>query len=252
MLFTSALRRQVQMSKLGRLTHSYIIEGRDTEARYAYVQDFIMTLECEDPDDNRRPCGACRACRTIAAGTNPDICHMQMSNATGYSSEKDIAPFIERLRMNAYGRYVIGVVDEADLLREDSQNKLLKTLEEPQDDTIIILSASSKDSLLATVQSRCRVITCRGESAEASLRAEDVLDRFFYRYRKNIDKLVKTREDALALLSELEDGFRESMLAGRDMDRSIRAIEIIEGVRKDIISGMSHAAALKRLYLMLY
>ena len=239
------------MNSFGILTHSYIIEGRDEARRRDFVNEFIMMLECEAMEDER-PCRRCSSCRRVEAGTHPDVYHMQMSNATGYSSEKDIAPFIERLQMNSYGRFMVGVVDEADLLGEGSQNKLLKTLEEPGEDTIIILSAGNKDNLLPTVRSRCRIVRCEGDADSLSVQPKEIIDRFFYRYRSNLDKRIKTRNDALALLGALEEEFRDSMLEGRDVDRSIRAIELIENARKDILQGMSHTAALKRLYIMLY
>ena len=93
---------------------------------------------------------------------------------------------------------------------------------------------------------------CEGDADSLSVQPKEIIDRFFYRYRSNLDKRIKTRNDALALLGALEEEFRGSMLEGRDVDRSIRAIELIENARKDILQGMSHTAALKRLYIMLY
>lgn len=53
------------------------------------------------------------------------------------------------------------MIDRADLLRENSANALLKTIEEPPADTIFILSARSSSAVLPTIVSRCQVVAFR-------------------------------------------------------------------------------------------
>ena len=235
-----------------RITHSYIIEGQDREARNAFIFDFIRELECRAENPDERPCGICSACREIAAGTSLDVFHMEKSNKSGYSAQKDIDPFIERLSMRSYGRYMIGIIDDAEELNETSQNKLLKTLEEPEENTVIIIGTGNRDNLLSTVCSRCRIIKVADDGQRSSeISLDEIRDRFFYRFRSNVDKKLKTQSDAIAFLGALEDEYRDAMVTGRDLDRSIRAIELIENTRMDIIKGMSQSAALKKLHLML-
>lgn len=231
---------------------SYIIECQNHEARDTYIYDFVRRLECTSNDEASRPCGHCRTCIEIAAGTCLDVFHMEKSNKTGYSAQKDIPPFIERLSMGSYGRYTIGIIDDAADLSEIAQNKLLKTLEEPSDNTVIIIGASSRDNLIPTVCSRCQIVRVTDEgSISEEIDVDEILDRFFYRYKNNIDKKVKTKADALSFLGALEDRYRDSMVSGRDLDRSVRAIELIENTRMDIMRGMTQSLALKRLYLEL-
>ena len=181
--------------------------------------------------------------------------------------------------MGSYGRYLIGIIDEADILSETIQNKLLKTLEEPAPDTLILLGVSNRDNLLDTVQSRLSFIRTAdytgytaadaeadgadGEDADARLHAaagsiaEMYADRkhAFHEVRSALEKNIKSREDALYLLNVMEDEFRERMTAAARGERQgspeacAHAIEEINTARMDIRREMQHTKALKRLYL---
>ncbi len=64
------------------------------------------------------------------------------------------------------GRYKIYIVSDADLFNDSSANALLKTLEEPPDDVVIILMAHSFDAVIPTIASRCQVVRFRRIPAE--------------------------------------------------------------------------------------
>lgn len=239
--------------------HAYIVEGRQGESRDKFCQDFIKGLNCQSEDVTRRPCNECSSCRQIDAGTSMDIFHMEKSGKTAYVV-KDAISFIERLGMGSYGRHVIGVIDEADLLSETLQNKLLKTLEEPEAGAVIILVTNNKDNLLSTVRSRCNVVRVGDfvelEEDEADENIAELAGNFakrigFYEARDIIDKKLKTQDAAMTFLGTLEDQYRERMLAESNKSDMAYAIELIETARMDIYKGMSYSKALRRLFLEL-
>lgn len=240
--------------------HAYIVEGRAGAARDAFIKDLAMGLECLDPDVSARPCGRCAACRQVAAGSSMDIVRMQMSGKTGYKTE-DANAFAERLDMGAYGRFLIGVIDDADSLSETVQNKLLKTLEEPRGNVILLLGSSNPDHLLSTVRSRCSSVRVQDdlEEEEESAKAEVLREtarmlyggRAFHEFRDALEKSVKTRADALMLIQLAEDISRDRMTAGEDPALMAVRIELCEKARADMEQGMDRSRALKRLYLEL-
>ena len=240
--------------------HAYIVEGRPGEARDAFIRDLAMGLECLDPDVSARPCGHCEACRQVAAGSSMDIVRMQMSGKTGYKTE-DANAFAERLDMGAYGRFLIGIIDDADSLSEIVQNKLLKTLEEPRDRVILLMGTTNRDHLLSTVRSRCSSIRMDDgtESEEESAKAENLRNAAemlcggsaFHEFRDALDKSVKSRADAMALISMAEDISRERMIAGDCAAAMAGRLELCERARADIEQGMDRSRALKRLFLEL-
>lgn len=241
--------------------HAFIVEGRAGETRDRFVLDFIKGLNCECDDENARPCNTCSSCRQIEAGTSMDIIHMEKSGKTAYKVE-DAAALMERLGMGSYGRHIIGVVDEADLLSESIQNKLLKTLEEPEDGAVIILATANRDNLLKTVRSRCNIVRISDYEGYSDGDAqpeisEDIRDLAnaligktkFYEARAAIDKKIKSQEDAIALLGIMEDACRDVMI-NKDPSWAGK-IELIETARMDIYRGMQYGKALKRLFLEL-
>lgn len=240
--------------------HAFIVEGRNGETRDRWVADFIKGLNCECEDINARPCNSCASCRQIDAGTSMDVIHMEKSGKTIYKVE-DAAAMIERLGMGSYGRHIIGVIDEADLLSESIQNKLLKTLEEPEEGAVIILATANRDNLLRTVRSRCNVVRISDfvgpevtseEELAARENIKELAESFghskFYEWRAAVDKKIKTTEDAVALLGVMEDEYRDRMLEDASY---ARAIDLIETARMDIYRGMQYGKALKRLFLEL-
>ena len=242
--------------------HAYIIEGRAGSARDGFITRLAMGLECLDPDVSARPCGSCSACRQVEAGSSMDVVRMQMSGKTGYKTE-DANAFAERLDMGAYGRFLIGIIEDADSLSETVQNKLLKTLEEPRDRVILLLGTSNRDHLLSTVRSRCGTVRMQPDGAaqdnEETARTEGLAaaaamlpgSSAFHEFREAIEKSVKTRADALLLIEMAEDASRERMMAGDKPGLMADRMELCERARADIEQGMDRSRALKRLFLEL-
>ena len=260
--------------------HAYIVEAGAGEARNNFIQKFIKGLNCECSEPGARPCNSCASCRQIEAGTSMDVVHMDRSGKTAYKVE-DAAALIDRLGMGSYGRHIIGVIDDADILSESIQNKLLKTLEEPEEGVVIILATANRDNLLSTVRSRCNIIRMRDyvDDVDEERPVEDenltevaklfideaarmsgdrrIKKAAFYEVRAAVDKKVKTQEDAIALLGTIEDACREMMLGMTDEYERINSgavagiIDRIETARMDIYRGMQYGKALRRLYLEL-
>ena len=242
--------------------HAYIVEGKPGSGRDDFIKRLSMGLECSCGDISLRPCGHCDACRQVAAGSSMDIVRMQMSGKTAYRTE-DANAFSSRLDMGAYGRYLIGIIDDADSLSETVQNKLLKTLEEPRPDVILLLGTSNPDHLLSTVRSRCSTIRLQteqdvrdeadSEKADALKTAAELLsgEGAFCEFREAVEKCIKTRSDALMLIDYAEEGLRERMMSG-DMPAAMAdRLELCEKARSDIERDMDRNKALKRLRLEL-
>lgn len=238
--------------------HAYLIEGRDAGGREAFMRRLSMGLECLDNDVSARPCGRCAACRQVAAGSSLDMVRMQMSGKTGYKTS-DVNDFCERLGMGAYGRYLVGIVDDADSLSETAQNKLLKTLEEPGDDVIILMGTANPDHLLSTVRSRCSSVRLQDDEASESEKSENLKalsglllsGSEFHSVRESIEKNVKSAADARELIEICEDALRDLMINGDEPLKYAGMIEKCERAAADMETGMDRARALKRLSLEL-
>lgn len=238
-----------------RLAHAYMLEAPAGETRDRLVTDILQAILCQNPNLEQRPCGLCEACRRVAAGSHEDVIYMKKSKLEGKTKAgkvtyvlADVKPFMDRLRLNPYGERNIGLIPDADDLKEDVQNKILKTLEEPYPGTVIFLVAENRNNLLPTIQSRCVLLreTEEPDAAEASALEEIWSQKYFFQYRKMVEKKLKSADDALKFLDVIERGAHE--------EHRLETILRIEETRKDILGefhrgGMNWKYALKRLFL---
>lgn len=240
----------------GRLAHAYILEAPEGESRNRLVTEILQVILCQNPNWEQRPCGLCEACRRVAAGSHEDVISMKKSkleegkpksNKVTYVM-KDTEPFMDRLSLNPYGERNIGLIPDADDLKEDVQNKILKTLEEPHPGTAIFLVAENRNNLLPTIQSRCVLLreTEEPDAAETSALEEIWNQKYFFQYRKLVEKKLKSADDALKFLDVIEREANE--------EHRLETILRIEETRKDILGefhmgGMNWKYALKRLFL---
>ena len=130
-----------------------ILAGGDGTGKVTAATDLAAALLCTGAD---RPCGVCPSCRRMKAGTNSDF------ELFGEGLEK--APTIDQVREMRSRSFVrsgdsgfkVFVIANADKLNPQSQNALLKVLEEPLN-TVFILTCANVMDLLQTVRSRCTV-----------------------------------------------------------------------------------------------
>ncbi len=225
------------------LAHAYIIEAEAGPAREQLMKHIAQAILCEEPSIRLRPCGICSACRRVISGSHEDVVRMERSGKREYRVKEDAVPFMQRLALTPYGQYNVGLILEGEALSDVVQNKILKTLEEPPEGTVILIAVSNRKMLLQTVQSRC--VTLR-DSGEATPDDESEMlaiwnQKYFFQYRKQIDENIKTPDDALRFLDALERH------ANRDYD--VELVLRVEEARKDLLLDMGTKQALKRLYL---
>lgn len=156
----------------GRLAHAYAFVGPPGIGKKRFAIETARCLLCEShADEDLEACGTCPSCQQVAARTHPDLIVIGLPEG---KSELPIRLFIGEddkrgreglchdlsLRPMS-GRRRVAIIDDADCLNEESSNCLLKTLEEPPRDSLLILIAASADQLLPTIRSRCQIMTFR-------------------------------------------------------------------------------------------
>ena len=141
-------------------THAWLFTGPPGSGRSVAARALAAALQCANGG-----CGECHACRTVLAGTHPDV---KLVVPEGLSIGVDEAREIVQwsARRPSGGRWQVTVVEDADRLTEQAANALLRAIEEPPERGVFLLCAPSAEELLPTIRSRCRLVSLRTPRAE--------------------------------------------------------------------------------------
>ena len=181
-----------------------LLHGQSGIGKFAFSLELAKSLLCESDHKASRPCNQCEACHWFSTGNHPDFIalvpetHRKLlphadyesddapkkgkvarDDSDGEASEKkekknisieETRSAIEGLSIGSHrgGNRVI-LIYPLEMLRSDSANTLLKSLEEPPANTIFILLADRVDRVLPTIRSRCRLLTAPRPEREQGL-----------------------------------------------------------------------------------
>ena len=185
---------------LGRASHAYMVTGPEQVGKRTLALDIARAVNCTPATDlfgetPQPPCGRCESCDRIARGLHADVRVIDVdtelpstdeASGSGRGSSQrtrknirieHIAELQREAALKPFeGRRRVFIVDGAEAMSAEAANRLLKTLEEPAEDVMIVLVSSFPESLPPTVVSRCQRIELRlvrGEEIERVL-----VDRF--------------------------------------------------------------------------
>jgi DNA polymerase-3 subunit delta' len=165
----------LQLAFVGdKVAHAFIFAGHDGVGKFTTAREFAKLLLCKNPverGDFNDSCGSCESCRVFEAGAHPDFEHIykELVEFTRDGKGKDpplefpidvVREFlIEKVSARpALSARRVFILSEAEKLNNESQNCLLKVLEEPPSYCCIILVCTRPDKLLPTIRSRCQIL----------------------------------------------------------------------------------------------
>jgi DNA polymerase III delta' subunit len=141
--------------------HALLLVGPGGVGKTTLANDLARGLLCRAPDPASRPCGECRACRSVDHGNHPDLHRLAPSGAGGVipiggRDDRGVRDLIGELAlMPVEAGYRVAIVEAAHRMSDDAQSAFLKTLEEPPTGSVLILCADDEERLLPTIRSRC-------------------------------------------------------------------------------------------------
>jgi hypothetical protein len=144
----------------GMLPHALILESPIAELANNFCQQLIAHLMCQTPQSNGDSCGGCSACISLSAGENCELLKIGVADDRRSISIEQVreAILFQTLTRQFAARKVIWLV-QADLMTPSAANALLKTLEEPTPDSIILLAVRHSSRLMPTIRSRCQIFS---------------------------------------------------------------------------------------------
>lgn len=155
--------------KRGDISGSFIFQGPRDLGKFTTANTFAKSLLCQKPS-NGFYCGVCPSCRSFISNVTRESVHLAHGDFHVVEREEDkkeisieqIKDFIQILSLSSFvGRYKIGIIKEAERMNDKAFNALLKTLEEPRKDVVVIMLTDNLERFPETIISRSQVVHFR-------------------------------------------------------------------------------------------
>jgi DNA polymerase-3 subunit delta' len=252
----------------GRLYQAYCFFGPPGVGKHATALALAQAVNCltlsrrATDAAGADACGACIACRKVAAGLHPDVTELKPEGKTVITVDQ-VREATARAALRAYeGKTKVFILDPADLMQEPAANAILKTLEEPAGASLFILVTAAVSALLPTILSRCqgvrfepldeaslrKILERHGRTPEAAAAAAPLAGGSAARAltldveetRATRDRIVREVWEALASPVSILACAEE---LARDRVRLEAALEILMGFTRDLAVAKVGGAA---------
>ena len=252
--------RQLERARItGRVAHAYLFHGPEGIGKQLLALSFAQALNCSASSDV--PCGTCASCMKISRYNHPDVrlvaseqylveaglLEWEKGNPSAQIKNEQLEELSGLFRHRPYlGGVKVVVVVDAHLMNDHAQNRFLKTLEEPTEDTVIILVTAHPQSLLPTIRSRCQALSfaplsrnvvvdflvSRGQDeAKAQLIAAMAQGSLKRALQISDESVLEDRDDALEMVSRAVGGdLADVIRAGQEIGKGTGARQRLEQI----------------------
>ncbi|MEZ4599461.1 MAG: DNA polymerase III subunit delta' [Syntrophotaleaceae bacterium] len=234
-----------------RLSHAYLFEGPEGVGKRLMAMALARAIFC--PEGNG--CGDCAACRKVDHNNHPDLHLLEPDGAT--IKIEQIRTLQKELSYRPLeGTRKICLIDGAEKLNPAAGNALLKTLEEPTRDTLLVLLTAMPEKVLITIRSRCQRlpflripreklldVLCEQldiDETQAHVLASLANGSFKKALGKDRDLFVERRRDLLKKLTALSPGsvaalFEMAATLAEEKELLPEILEIFQAFYRDLL-----------------
>ncbi len=246
----------------GRRPHAMLIDGSAADERMSLAMLCARMMVCENKD--RTPCGECEHCRKAKGGLHPDIITISKPEDKKHFVKDDVKKMVADAYLTPNEAEVkVFIIKEMQQMTEESQNLLLKILEEPPQYTAFVLTADNSNAVIGTVLSRViRLRMGKTSATEYSEKAigitEKLIDALLLPYEYNrieatapmdgnkaltaetLEVLITVLRDAVALKSGgtiLNEALREKaekLASNITLEKLLKMYDIVSGLLRSL------------------
>jgi len=243
---TTAMQRFNRLMANHRLAHAYLLVGPQDSGKTQTALKLAQLVNCE----HQNACGECASCRKIESGNHPDV-HVLGNDELETIKIEDIRFLLSRAHLMAYeARTKVFIIRNIELMTMEAANALLKTLEEPAPNTLMILTTSVPEANLDTIKSRCHMVKFFPSSvtriakilADEGIKKEDAQFLAVYsegclgKSRKLIEQAIIPRRRKVLdelLLNRNNDSFLKELSA--DPKETTQALRLLLSFFRDVL-----------------
>ncbi len=273
--FQSLLRQE-------KLPSSFLFAGPPGVGKWTAAVELARGLLClRQSPEQLTGCRTCRSCKLVEAGTHPDLLLIELPEGknliplelvAGSRERRGQEGLIHQLALRPdVGTRKVAVIDEADTLTPEAANSLLKVLEEPPPDSVLILVSHNLEQQLPTIRSRCQVVPFRPLSPEAiarlvqqlgwtdsaqeaqrvaryaggSLRqARELLDPELWTLRSAVlDELARPRPRGFAITEQVNQALEKLKQPAQRRNRAVQILGFVLGFYHALVCRLAGAEA---------
>jgi DNA polymerase-3 subunit delta' len=211
-----------QLLKSERLPHAILLTGNQGLGKADFAKALAHAVLCKQPSADNQACGHCQMCQLLAASTHPDFYSLKPTASETSKSKNpvlniridDIRTLCGKLNQTSqYGGYRVAILDKADQLTISAANSLLKTLEEPGQNVLILLVTARPHRLPVTIRSRCQLLRFTEPDEQQSLHWLRQQQQSGFTQAQLLQALMYAYGSPLAALEHLQETEHYQLLA---------------------------------------
>lgn len=199
----------------GRLPHAILLTGAPGSGLHTLAESLSRSLLCASPDDEGHACQTCQPCRLFEAENHPEY-HLCQPEEEGTGIKVDqVRALIQFCQLQARISHAkVVLIAPAEKMNESAANSLLKTLEEPAENTHLILISHAPAQLPITIRSRCQQFNVQANAEEIQDHlAQSVPENVLYSLqRRGLGPLYLEEKLDSDTLTQLRDTLNHDLL----------------------------------------
>ncbi|MBK4991648.1 DNA polymerase III subunit delta' [Pseudomonas sp. S36] len=149
-----------QLAGRAQHAHAYLLHGPQGTGKRTLAERLMARLLCQQPQGTEA-CGTCKSCHLLKAGSHPDNFILEpeeLDKPIKVDQVRELVAFVVQTAQLG-GRKVV-LIEPVEAMNVNASNALLKSLEEPSGDTVLLLVTHQPSRLLPTIKSRCQQVAC--------------------------------------------------------------------------------------------
>lgn len=151
----------------GSMHHGLLILGADGIGRDTFADEFARWVLCQHHSEVDSACGECKSCHLFDAESHPDYHLLAIEDGKTQIAVDQVRALIEVMHESAHQNgWKVANITQVSALNQNSYNALLKTLEEPQPNTLLILQTEQLQQVPATIRSRSQLLALKVENTD--------------------------------------------------------------------------------------